>query len=423
MLEASGADLTGSTGTYSWSPSNVDLTSSSGQITYAYSNTAANGSVIATGTTTGPYNSCSSGDKNTSQPFPLNIAGDFPSLSVSPSSPTIYSGCSVNLSAISTNGEYFSWSPGNGLNSISGNEVTASPTITTTYYVNTVDLNTSTANSEGCCSSGSIVVNVEQLSVTGPASICIGSTATLSISDVISGSTYSWSSTSSLSATGSSITDNPTTSTTYTVSTCSGDASVQFDLTVNPLPNITVSPSSARVCTCDTPTLTAYGGISYLWSPSAGLSSATGSNVTATPTVTTTYTVTGTDGKGCINTAISTVESICIGVLGDCCEDCDDDLLKKKIDTAFNTSQYLKIYPDPNNGNFTLNISTGDTSNSYASISIFNMMGSLLFKNSIALNNGLYQGSFSYPNLPSGMYFIEMDESGQTMHTKFNIVH
>lgn len=45
--------------------------------------------------------------------------------------------------------------------------------------------------------------------------------------------------------------------------------------------------------------LTATGATSYSWTPSVGLNNATGSQVIATPDVTTTYTVTGTNTVGC----------------------------------------------------------------------------------------------------------------------------
>jgi hypothetical protein len=47
--------------------------------------------------------------------------------------------------------------------------------------------------------------------------------------------------------------------------------------------------------------------ITYTWSPAAGLNTTMGSSVTASPTVTTIYTVTGTNAGGCSSTATSTV--------------------------------------------------------------------------------------------------------------------
>ena len=90
--------------------------------------------------------------------------------------------------------------------------------------------------------------------------------------------------------------------------------------TVNTPPSIAVSgtgtllsvsaSSSATgvLCTGGSATLSGSGSgvASYTWSPAAGLSATTGADVVATPTVTTTYTVTGFNATGCTS-ASSTV--------------------------------------------------------------------------------------------------------------------
>ena len=53
--------------------------------------------------------------------------------------------------------------------------------------------------------------------------------------------------------------------------------------------------------------LNAAGAVSYVWSPSTGLSATNIANPIATPIATTTYTVTGADANGCTNTANATV--------------------------------------------------------------------------------------------------------------------
>jgi trimeric autotransporter adhesin len=78
-------------------------------------------------------------------------------------------------------------------------------------------------------------------------------------------------------------------------------------VTVNPLPTVSVSPNNQ----CSPVTLTASGTANtYSWSPAAGLSATTGATVVATPTLNTTYTVTGTiTATGCTNTATATVNT------------------------------------------------------------------------------------------------------------------
>ncbi|MGB4849336.1 MAG: GEVED domain-containing protein, partial [Saprospiraceae bacterium] len=78
---------------------------------------------------------------------------------------------------------------------------------------------------------------------------------------------------------------------------------------VNPLPPVMVSPLSGSFCTPggSAVTLTASGASTYTWSPTLGLTPTTGAVVSASPSTTTTYVVTGTDGNGCVNTASSTI--------------------------------------------------------------------------------------------------------------------
>jgi gliding motility-associated-like protein len=80
----------------------------------------------------------------------------------------------------------------------------------------------------------------------------------------------------------------------------------EVQVTVNPLPVITLTPNSA-ICINGSIQLNASGGTQYLWAPAGSLSNATISNPVASPTVTTTYTVTVTDGNGCVDSAGVTI--------------------------------------------------------------------------------------------------------------------
>lgn len=82
----------------------------------------------------------------------------------------------------------------------------------------------------------------------------------------------------------------------------------QVTVTVNALPNITVTPSSATYCSGGPGlALSASGGVTYAWTPSTGLSATTGANVTATPSASIVYTVTGVSASGCFNSATASV--------------------------------------------------------------------------------------------------------------------
>jgi len=142
-------------------------------------------------------------------------------------------------------------------------------------------------------------------------SICAGSSVSLTASG---GTTYAWTPSTGLSSTtGATVTANPSATTTYTVTgtTGSNTGTQTVTVTVNSNPTISISPSTAAICSGGSIQLTASGANSYAWSPTTNLSSSTVANPTASPANTTTYTVTGTAANGCTATAsrIVTVNS------------------------------------------------------------------------------------------------------------------
>jgi len=93
-------------------------------------------------------------------------------------------------------------------------------------------------------------------------------------------------------------------------STNFGDAvgCADFHFTINALPTVAVTPSSASFCPGATAVaLTASGAATYAWSPATGLDVTTGAVVNASPASTTTYTVVGTDSYGCTASATSAI--------------------------------------------------------------------------------------------------------------------
>ena len=285
VLTASGAS------TYTWAPSTglsattgTNVTASpASTISYTVVGTDANG-CVNTGNITVTVN-------------PL------PTISVSPAAPSICVGDNTTLTASGAN--TYSWSPTTGLSSGTGASVTANPTTTTTYTVTGTDVN-------GCQNSTTITVTVNPLpNVTvnaAPTTICSGTSTTLTASGA---SLFSWTPSGSLSSsTGSTVTGQPNTTTTYTVTGtdvngCQNSATVT--VTVNPSPTILTTASLDTICIGEVSILTASGGTTYTWSPATGLSSTTGATVSANPTTTTTYTVTGTTAGGCSGTSTVTV--------------------------------------------------------------------------------------------------------------------
>lgn len=201
--------------------------------------------------------------------------------------------CLGNSSTITAGGaSTYTWDNGLGTGASFG----VTPGTTTTYHVTGTDANT-------CTNTASVTVTVNNLpsiNITPSATtICNGQSATLTASGAVA---YGWSTMETTSA----ITVSPTTTTIYSVlgqdgNGCTNTASIT--ITVNPKPTIGASASPASVCPGTQSSLTATGGVTYSWSPGSG----SGSPYLVTPAATTTYTVTGTDGNNCSNTATASV--------------------------------------------------------------------------------------------------------------------
>ena len=206
----------------------------------------------------------------------------------------ICSGSTASLSA--SGGLSFTWLPLSGLSATTGAAVSASPVVSTIYTITGTDVN-------GCNNTAEVTVTVNALptvSCGGSFTICYGSSTILTSGGAIS---YSWLPAAGLSGTtGDVITANPVTTTTYTVTGtdvngCNNNALVT--ITVNTLP--TISSTGIAICSGSTGSLNASGALNYIWLPSTGLSTSIGSVTSFSNSVTTTYTITGTDGNGCVN--------------------------------------------------------------------------------------------------------------------------
>lgn len=223
----------------------------------------------------------------------------YPVINVSPASATICEGETQTFTA--SGAAAFTWSPGTGLSSTTDAIVDANPITTTTYEV--------IGSDAGCNDTIDVTLTVNPIPVTTVSpdvTICSGTSTPL----VAGGATtYVWSPTTGLSSgTNPNVTADPATTTTYTVTGTSNSCSSSVDVTVtvNPTPSVGVLPLTYAYCEGGSVDLEAYGADTYVWSPATGLSATTGTNVTANPSVTTTYTITGTS-LGCIDDETITV--------------------------------------------------------------------------------------------------------------------
>jgi len=145
--------------------------------------------------------------------------------------------------------------------------------------------------------------------------ICVNSTVTLNGSSSISATSYNWYIIPALTPAGNTaaITVTPVVTTSYLLITSDGlcSDSDTVVVNVNPLPNVSAGTSQTIFLFSTTATLggspTGPPGSTYLWVPSTGLNDSALANPVASPSVTTTYTVTVTNSFGCSATDTVTI--------------------------------------------------------------------------------------------------------------------
>jgi hypothetical protein len=207
---------------------------------------------------------------------------------------SICPGASTNLSASASGAVSYSWTPTTGLNNAAIANPVATPSTTTSYVV-------AVTNGSGCVDMDTVVVTVVPLptpaiSTSGPTTFCFGNSVKLTS---IAAPFYKW----STSPTDTLQTITVSTTGTYSVTIknsigCSGTKSIS--VTVNPLPTVDAG-LNASTCSNKKIQLAATGAVTYAWSPSQTLSDSAIVNPLANPTVTTSYTVTGSNANGCKN--------------------------------------------------------------------------------------------------------------------------
>lgn len=235
-------------------------------------------------TITGANGSC-----NSSTTTSLMVS---PSPTLSVNSLSICTGQTATVIATSTSG--YTWSPV-GLNT---NSISVQPTTTTIYTV---------SSSNGNCTSvaySSVTVVSFPFITTNNTSVCSGQTSTLMVSGANS---YTWQP-SGLNT--NSIVVHPLTSTIYTITGSNNICSSSSTVEVTALPSPTLTTTSSTVCEGQSGILNSTGANTYTWSPNFNLNTTSGITVSANPSITTIYTVTGTSTLGCNGSATATLSVI-----------------------------------------------------------------------------------------------------------------
>lgn len=352
------ASVTGAT-TYTWLPSGSGSTSTlSPTSTTIYTVTGSNGSCVGAAKT-----------------ITVNV-NTSPTVAVTASSSSICAGQSTTLTA--SGATTYAWLPGGQTTTV----VVVTPTANTTYTV--------TGSNGTCSSSKTITINVSTTptvatSITNT-TICSGSPVVVSLTGA---SSYTW----SPSGSGATSTLSPTSTTIYTVTGSNGSCvgnSTTFTINTTPSPTVTSIASPTLICTGQSATLTANGATSYTWSPSATLSSANGSVVVANPTTTTVYTITGSNGTCNSNNSITLTVSACTGI---------DNLVNSEV---------ISIYPNPNNGVFTISASAAIES---LNITVMNALGQTVKTETIKNSN---QTTIDMSMMSKGIYYLKANTNEGT---------
>ncbi|MFO0356070.1 MAG: gliding motility-associated C-terminal domain-containing protein [Sphingobacteriaceae bacterium] len=269
--------------TFTWTPSST-LSSSTGSMVIANTNTTTIYSI--TGTSLG----CNSATETSTV-----IVVPNPTLTVSPLTNTICYGSSLNLSVIGATN--YTWSPSASLSSANGNMVIASPTITTNYIV--------IGEAATCTASAAYQVSV----ITLPNILATAATNTIcqySSTNIFANgaSSYSWSPAAGLNTTvGNAVVASPNITTVYNIAGNNGACLAYGSVTINivPFPNLNISTPNGKICEGESTTIFASGASTYAWSPNTGLSSNNSAAAQASPSVSTNYTIMGTNSGMGIN--------------------------------------------------------------------------------------------------------------------------
>jgi hypothetical protein len=223
-----------------------------------------------------------------------------------------------------------------------------------------------------------ITVNPQpNIQITAPSSVCEAVQFTVSASGA---SSYTWSTgpnASSITVTASSP------SVTYIVIgsslNCENSASVAVNVLAAPL--VTLTSGAPFLCQGSTVTISASGNHSYAWNTSA-----TGSTISVSPSVTTVYSVVATGTNGCMtNASITQSVSLCEGLS-------EQALAAGPL-----------VYPNPSTGFVSINGSLAEGT----TLVIMNALGQRVAE----INPGK-KGDMISLQLAPGLYYYEFDTKG-----------
>lgn len=287
---------------------------------------------------------------------------------------TVTSVCAGDLVTLNVSGaSTYTWNTGSNAITITDN-----PLVTTNYVV----VGTNTASGCPATISKNVVVHDRpQVSVFSFApAICEGKTATVS---AVGANSYTWNTGDNTPV----LTVIPASSGTvaYMVTGanqygCTSTATQV--ITVNPLPAVTAVNSPTVSCAGDNITLSGFGATTYQWMTNNTF--VQGAVINANPLGSTVYSVTGTDANGCSKMAIinHAVET-CVGI--------------REVSKSL---QGLILAPNPNNGNFTVELAN----TSGKTIEVMDVTGRLI----LSQTSSSEVIPVNISNLANGVYYVKV---------------
>ncbi|MDD5572079.1 MAG: lectin like domain-containing protein, partial [Bacteroidales bacterium] len=206
---------------------------------------------------------------------------------------------------------------------------------------------------------------------------------------------YSWSNT----ATTSSITVNPSASTTYTVTVSDAAPSTvtaSISVFAYPFSQLTVSKTDETCASCNngSATANATGNVpfAYVWNTNPVQITKTATNLSPG-----TYTVTAYDKYDC-----PMVETI--------------EILSYNSVLEIHGGSFIQVYPNPNEGNFTVSVNT--LIKEMLNIKIFNVLGEVVYSENCVLGSGDKTKEISLKEYGKGIYFLKIDGSTNNFASK-----
>ena len=421
---------------------NAAVLSASGALTYTWSTGALTSTVSVSPIVTTQYTvSGSNGSCSSSITRTVNVTTT-PTVSVSNAG--ICTGGSTVLTAGGATS--YTWSTGALTNTVS-----VSPGITTVYTV-------TGSNGNGCNNIQTVTVTVNNTPTVvisnSSQTICSGATVSFTASGALS---YLW----NTGANTSSVSVSPSVTTVYSVTGLNGSCSGAATATVNVNSTPTLVANSATLCAGQSTTLTANGAPSYTWSTGSNNSS-----INVSPSVTTVYTVNGSNGicNGSTNATVtvnqlpnilisSNPTLVCLGntlslnasggltytwqpgnlngasqtytppatqtytVFGTDANNCNNTSTISVVVTPCTGilknaqgEMYYSVYPNPSTDKIT--VSYPSSMENEIIMQIFDASGKLIVKETHVFNKNNPNFDLNIMNVAKGMYFLKLNVKG-----------